>query len=215
MKASNFGRGMVPWDSYPSGREILNRREQGWSTEASPTKPDGRSADRTVRLMVALLAGLFSLWLSLTILGLLGLESIGHQLLSSLGLRLVVASGLGLIICVIGFPLFAPWFVAFVPVYLFIPRNSVLWRWWLCTLAGALAGIVALWTDALVCSLFSPGPSLLLNVPLLLSASIPAAVLGSAICFTAAISENAAGEKTNEPSAGKEDERTNPPGRQA
>ncbi len=51
--------------------------------------------------------------LASTILGLVGLENIGQQLLASLGLRLVVASGLGLIICIIGFPLFAPWFVPF------------------------------------------------------------------------------------------------------
>ena len=94
-------------------------------------------------------------------------------------------------ICIISSPLFVPWFAVFVAVYLLLPRKSFLWKWRLCTIVGSLFGIVALWTDALVWSLLAPGPSISLNVPLLISASIPAAVLGGTICLAAAMTENA------------------------
>jgi Na+/glutamate symporter len=57
---------------------------------------------------------------------------------------------------------------------------------------GVFVGIVALWIDALVFTLLGPGSSISFNVPLLTSASIPAAVLGGTICFAAALTENAA-----------------------
>jgi hypothetical protein len=178
---------MLHCDSYLSGSGILDRREQ-WSapTSASQSKVNA-CAKQTRSIAVALLAGIFSLWLSLTIPGVIGLNGINRGFLSSLSLRILIASDLALMACIIGFPLFAPWLVAFVPAYLFIPRNCILWKWWLCTVAGALIGIVALWADALVCSFLTPGPSFSLNVPLLMSASMPAAVLGGAICFTASV----------------------------
>lgn len=35
---------------------------------------------------------------------------------------------------------FATWLLALVPLYLLVPLRSVLWRWPVCTLCGALAG---------------------------------------------------------------------------
>lgn len=35
---------------------------------------------------------------------------------------------------------FATWLVALLPLYIFVPRRSVLWRWPVCTLCGAVAG---------------------------------------------------------------------------
>lgn len=35
---------------------------------------------------------------------------------------------------------FATWVVALLPLYLFVPLRSVLWRWPICTFCGALAG---------------------------------------------------------------------------
>jgi hypothetical protein len=128
-------------------------------------------------------------------IGLIGLNNIGQQVISSLSLRIVTASGLALMVCIIGAPLFVPWFVVFVPAYLLIPRKSFLWKRWLCTVVGSLVGIIALWIDALVFTLLGPGSSISFNVPLLTLASIPAAVLGGTICFAAALTENAATRK--------------------
>jgi hypothetical protein len=125
----------------------------------------------------------------------IGLNNIGQQVISSLSLKIVAASGLALMVCIISAPLFVPWLVVFVPAYLLIPRKSYLWKWWLCTVVGSLVGIVALWIDALVCTLLGPGSTISFNVPLLTSASIPAAVLGGTICFAAAMTENVASRK--------------------
>lgn len=38
------------------------------------------------------------------------------------------------------FFVFATWLLIFVPIYLFVPMQSVLWRWPVCTLCGAAAG---------------------------------------------------------------------------
>ena len=35
---------------------------------------------------------------------------------------------------------FATWLVLLLPLYLFVPRTSLLWRWPVCTVCGALAG---------------------------------------------------------------------------
>ena len=35
---------------------------------------------------------------------------------------------------------FATWLVLLLPLYLFVPRTSLFWRWPLCTVCGALAG---------------------------------------------------------------------------
>jgi hypothetical protein len=171
----------------------INRRS--WS---APRYAGRESAygDRTLRLIVDFLVGLFALWLSLTVLGMIGLSEMHHQVLS-LSL-LFVASALALMICIIGSPLFVPWFAVFVAMYLLLSRNAFPWKWQLCTIVGSLFGIAALWTDALICSLLAPGPSISLNVPLLISASIPAAVLGGTICLAAAITENAPRRKNKQ-----------------
>jgi len=145
------------------------------------------SAKQITGATLSFLAGLAALWLSLTIAGLVGLGHAHTELLASPSVRISIASVLALVICVLAIPLIVPWLVAFLPAYLFIPRKSILWKWWVCTLAGVIVGVLALWIDALVYSLLTDGPSFSINVPLLKSASIPAAVLGGAICFTAAI----------------------------
>ena len=35
---------------------------------------------------------------------------------------------------------FVVWLVALVPLYMLVPRNSLLWRWPICTFCGAMAG---------------------------------------------------------------------------
>lgn len=157
------------------------------------TKRKERGVNRTYPLQIAgvifsFVAGLLALWLSLAILGFIGLGKADTGLFASPGLRMSIASLLALVFGFVALPLILPWLVAFLPAYLFIPRKSIFWNWWVCSLAGILLGIVALWTDVLLCSLLASGPLFSINVPLLESASIPAAVLGGAICFTAAIS---------------------------
>jgi hypothetical protein len=175
---------------YPE-RRITKRRSL-----SAPGEVGGESdyGDQSLRLTVDFLAGLFALWFSLTVLGLIGLNDLQHQALS-LSLRIVVSSALALMICLISSPLFVPWFAVFVAAYLLLPRRSLLGKWWLCTIVGSVFGIVALWTDALVWSLLTPRPSISLNFPLLIAASIPAAVLGGTICLSAAMTENASKRK--------------------
>lgn len=144
-------------------------------------------AEPLMGILLSLLAGLFALWLSLTIRGSMGLSKIARELLPLLSSRIATAAILGIMVCVIGLPLILPWFAAFLAAYIFIPRKSVLWTSWACAASGALAGILAFWIDAVVFCLFTSGSLYSLNVPLLKFASIPAAVLGGAICLTAAV----------------------------
>jgi hypothetical protein len=195
MIPANLEKRMSHAKSSQSGRPNMKQPEQGVTPYRREMRREGTWEDQALRLVVDFLAGIFSLWVFLTIFGVIGLNNIGQQVISSLGLRIVAASGLALMVCIIGTPLFVPWFVVFVPAYLLIPRNSFLWKRWLCTVVGSLVGIIALWIDALVFTLLGPGSSISLNVPLLTSASIPAAVLGGAICFAAALTENAAIQK--------------------
>ena len=138
-------------------------------------------------IMVSFLFGFFTLWLSLTILGVIGLGDADRALSASISARIIIASALALIFCIVGLPLILPWFVAFLPAYFFIPVKSVLWKSWVCTLSGVLVGVLALWFDALVYYFVYCRSFVLAEHSALESASIPTAVLGGAVCFAAAI----------------------------
>ncbi len=136
--------------------------------------------------MVSLLTGLIALWLTLTILSLIGLWNVDSAFPPSASARIADACALALALCIIGFPLFAPWLLAFLPAYCLVPSNTLLWKPWICTVSGILVGVLALWIDAVFYDEFTGGPLSSLNFPLLVLASIPAAVLGGAIGFAAA-----------------------------
>jgi hypothetical protein len=195
MKAANFPRGVSQWKPYLSEGALRGWRESVFGTDIKQPKPEGAGVDCALGLSMALTVGLFSLWLSLVLLGLLGLNNTAGQLLMSHGLRILVAAGLALIICIVAFPLFIPWLVVFVAIYLLLPGNSILRKWWLCTLTGSLVGVAGLWIDAWFYSLFPLGSSQSLNVPLLMMASLPAAVLGGATCFAATVFQHLAQRK--------------------
>ena len=195
MIAANCEKRMPERASYQSGSQIISQSEQNVTAGREEMKREGTPADRTLRLVADLLAGVFCLWVSLTILGVIGLNNIGQQVISSLSLKIAVSSGLALIVCIIGSPLFVPWFLVFAPAYFLIPKKSFLWKWWMCTVVGSLVGVAALWIDALVCSVLASGPSISINVPLVIAGSIPAGILGGAICFAAAVTENPANRK--------------------
>jgi hypothetical protein len=74
-------------------------------------------------------------------LGLIGLKNVDGEFLPSLSLRVIIASTIALTFCLVGLPLILPWFVAFLPAYCFIPKKSILWQPWICTIAGILGGI--------------------------------------------------------------------------
>jgi hypothetical protein len=195
MIAANCKKRMREWNSYQAGGQITNPSEQSVTADREEIKREGRCADRVLRLVVDLLAGVFCLWVALTILGVIGLNNIGQQVISSLSLKIVVSSGLALIVCIVSSPLFVPWFLVFAPAYFLIPKESFLWKWWMCTGFGFLIGVAALWIDALLYSILAYGPSISINVPLVMAGSIPAGVLGAAICFAAAVTENATNRK--------------------
>jgi hypothetical protein len=115
-----------------------------------------------------------------------GLRDVEREFLPSLALRITVASALALTFCLVGLPLILPWLAIFLPAYFFIPSRCILWKPWVCTISGVLVGILALWTDASVYSLLAGGALSSLNISLLKLASIPAAVLGGAVCCAAA-----------------------------
>ena len=187
MKTVNVRRAMTRSGSYPWPRLVNRQEPQLIPTDASKSDPDSTYAKSMTGIIVSFLFGFFTLWLSLTILGVIGLGDADRALSASISMRIAIASALALIFCIVGLPLILPWFVAFLPAYFFIPVKSVLWKSWVCTLSGVLVGVLALWLDALVYTLFNAGPSSSLNIPLLRSASIPAAVLGGAVCCAAAI----------------------------
>lgn len=205
MKVANFARAILPWNLYQPER-AFRCREPPLEREAKQAKTDGTGVDGVLGLLVALIVGLFSLWLCLVLLGLIGLNNSAGQLLTSLGLRMVVAAGFALVICIVAFPLFVPWLVVLIPAYLLVPRNSILRKWWLGTLTGTLIGVAGLWIDALFYALFSPGSSPSLNGPLLMVASIPAAVFGGATCFAATIFEQFANRKNRQTGADNQEQ---------
>ncbi|MFZ0503975.1 MAG: hypothetical protein WAM44_09700, partial [Chthoniobacterales bacterium] len=55
------------------------------------------------------------------------------------------------------------------------------------TLAGVLIGIAALWLDAVICCMITSALWFSLNVPLLTTASIPAAVAGGITCLAGVV----------------------------
>jgi hypothetical protein len=142
---------------------------------------------RVIGATLSFLAGLFALWVTLTVQGLIDLDRAGGGSIVPLGSRISFAAELAVMLCVIALPLILPWFVAFAAFYFLTPRTSILWRWFVCTLAGMFMGVLALWIDALIISLFTAEPSLSLNLPLLKLASIPASAMGGTACLVAAL----------------------------
>jgi hypothetical protein len=138
--------------------------------------------------ILSLLAGLSVLWLYLTIIGFRRLGGIADAFLQLPGITLVLASWLAVVLCIVGIPLMLPWFIVLSTIEFFLPRRSVLWRWWILTPLGMAAGIIALWSDAIAYSLLSSGSLHNINIPLLEYASAPAAILAGTACLTAALS---------------------------
>ena len=186
MKTANLRRVSVQSGSRPGSDPIALTETRSVSAPSTQTDTNNTFVKVVLGATVSLLNGLFALWLSLTILSLIGLTSANGEFLPWLSLRIAVASVLALILCVDGLPLIFPWCMAFVPAYFFIPSKSVLWKTWICTVSGVVVGILAVWVDAIVYTWFTDGLMSSLNISLLKSASIPAAILGGATCFAAA-----------------------------
>ncbi len=201
MKAIHFHWPMVKFASNP-WLNILHRPEPR-SDPVSETKADTHSklTNQLAGITTSLIVGLIALWLSLTILGTIGLRNVDSEVLHSLGLRICIASAIALGLCIIALPFIFPWFLAFLPAYFLIPGSSVLRNWWVWAVGGVLVGIAALWIDAVVYCLSTGAPVSSLNIALLRLASLPAAVLGGVFCFTAAAAETAA-EKSTPPISG-------------
>jgi len=201
MKAIHLHWPMVRFASNPWLKKL--HRPEPRSFPVSETKADTYSklTNQLAGMTTSLIVGLFALWLSLTILGTIGLRNVDSEVLHSLGLRIAIASAIALGVCIIALPFILPWFLAFLPAYFLIPGSSVLRNWWAWPVVGVLVGIAALWVDAVVYCLSTGAPVSSLNIALLRLASIPAAVLGGAFCFTAAAA-GAACEKSTPPISG-------------
>ena len=189
MKAIHLHRPMVRPASNPRLNVLQLQESRPVPASGSKVDTDSKLTNQLAGVTTSLVTGFFALWLSLTILGSIGLRSIDNQFLHSLGLRIAIASGLALGVCIIALPFILPWFLAFLPAYFLIPRRSVFRKLWVCTVSGVIVGILALWIDAVVYCLSTGEPVSSLNISLLRMASIPAAALGAAICFSAAGTE--------------------------
>ena len=71
---------------------------------------------------------------------------------------------------------FTVWAVAFAPLYFLVPVRSILWRWPVCTVCGAVAGTVLMWGWHRIVEPQARGV-----FPFLLFAG----VVGGVTCFTA------------------------------
>src|SRR5436190_11004840 len=76
------------------------------------------------------------------------------------------------------------WLLVLVPLYLFVPVGSMLWRWPVCTLCGGVAGVLvmALWIRGL------PGAGGVASEAWYLY--IMAAIVGGVTCMTAALTKH-------------------------
>jgi hypothetical protein len=90
-----------------------------------------------------------------------------------------------------------------IPMYLFLPRGLIVWRWPVCTVLGALGGIL------IVCAFFSRPDA---NPPeSKLSWYVLATVIGGATCLIGSVTRNRFGGDTLasnqslEPTAGRRD----------
>jgi hypothetical protein len=74
------------------------------------------------------------------------------------------------------------WLLAFMPLYVFMPRKSFMWRWYVCTPLGGLAGAIILLSPVAYSELIiyhAKISDILSTWPL----SLPAAVVGSVTCL--------------------------------
>src|SRR6476660_5194083 len=108
MKAAALTREISQWNHY-----VSECASGGWRKSPLLLKRDkvpkqakinGTGVDFVLQLLVAFTFGLFSFWLSLVLLGLIGLNHSAGQLLTSFELRMVVAASFALIICIVAFP---------------------------------------------------------------------------------------------------------------
>lgn len=136
--------------------------------------------------ILSLLTGLLVLWLYLTVVGVIRLGGATTLVIQSPGLTICIASWVAVMLCGIGLPLMLPWFLALMVSEFLLPRNSIFWKWWVRTTLGMVVGVLAVWIDAAVYSMIGSGTLFAINVPLLRWASLPAAILGGAACFSAA-----------------------------
>ena len=79
MIAAKFEKRMPQLESYQAGRQNIKQREQGVAPNGGEIKREDTGADRALRLVEDFLAGILSLWVFLTILGVIGLNNIGQQ----------------------------------------------------------------------------------------------------------------------------------------
>lgn len=167
---------------------FLPRFENIAQSESShPTSGPALYTKQLQGATLALLTGLFALWLTLTIQGIIGLGGFDAQIPFSPTSTAMIAAALALMITVTGFPLMLPWILVFFAFEIFAPPNVVFSKWLLCMLAGVLIGIAALWLDAVICCMITSALWFSLNVPLLTTASIPAAVAGGITCLAAVV----------------------------
>jgi hypothetical protein len=161
------------------------------ATLESKGEPAEGAGEKCLKLLFgdigAFLAGLVALWLYLAFVGAASLGGTAFSILQPANAAVGIASLLALLFCLIAIPLILPWFVALLTIEFFLPKNSILWKWWILAPAGMVAGVFALWFDGFAYSLLTSGSAFAINVPLLLSTSAAAAILAGATCLTVAL----------------------------
>jgi hypothetical protein len=87
-----------------------------------------------------------------------------------------------------GVVIFGTWIVALIPLYLFVPLNSILWRWPVCAICGTIAAAIIF--DVLGRITSSPQSYSPLPDWSELLACIPAAAIGGITCLFGSLTKN-------------------------
>jgi MFS family permease len=126
---------------------------------------------RVLGSVVATLSGWIAGWIALVLLGGYGSDFFHHWRALSLGEALGFFAFMAIWIVPV-------WAVVLVPLYLFVPRKSFLWKPFVCVPLGSLAGYLVMQTWFAIEDYSSRHP-----IDLYVWLSIPAAIVGGITCL--------------------------------
>jgi hypothetical protein len=130
--------------SYDVAHWLLRKPQSPALVSPETHEPDSATcAKRITGLALSSLASFLAQWTTLTILGLIGLTDLYNGLFPSFTLKILIASALALVFCILALPLALPWFILSSLFYFLTPRESVLRQWWVCTPLGVAGGVLA------------------------------------------------------------------------
>jgi hypothetical protein len=79
------------------------------------------------------------------------------------------------------------WLVAFAPLYILVPRKSILWRWYACAPLGGLAGAIIMQSFFAYSELCVYHTTITRALDFVWPLTTPATVVGAATCLVATL----------------------------